>query len=59
MVLQNLNDIGSCNGLLPEGTEPLPEPTLTNHKLGLVAVISKVNSHAMLKISILDFENYQ
>ena len=23
---------GSCNGLLPDGTKPLPEPVLTYHQ---------------------------
>ena len=27
---------GSGNGLLPDGTKPLPEPMLTNHQWGLV-----------------------
>ena len=27
-----------ANGLLPHGTKPLPEPMLTNHQWGLVAV---------------------
>ena len=30
-VTQNLVDIGSGNGLLPDGTKPLPEPMLTSH----------------------------
>ena len=29
-------DIYSGNGLLPDGTKPLPEPMLTNHQLSLV-----------------------
>ena len=37
MVTWNLVNIGSDNGLLPDGTKPLPEPMLTNHKWGLVA----------------------
>ena len=32
-------DIGSGNGLLPDGTKPLPEPMLTSHQQGLVAFI--------------------
>ena len=28
--------IGSGNGLLPDGTKPLPEPTLTLHQRGSV-----------------------
>ena len=30
--------IGSVNGLLPDGTKPLPEPISTNHQYGLVAI---------------------
>ena len=30
-------NIGSGNGLLPDGTKPLPEPMLTYHQSGLVA----------------------
>ena len=30
-------NIGSGNGLLPDGTKPLPEPMLTNHQFSLVA----------------------
>ena len=32
-------NIGSGNGLLPDGTKPLPEPRLTNYQRGLVAFI--------------------
>ena len=31
--------MGSCNGLLPDDTNTLPEPMLTYHQLGLVAFI--------------------
>ena len=43
-------NIGLGYGLLPEGTKPLPEPMLTNHRLGSVAIaiISRV-----MKIAIL------
>ena len=37
MTTEILVNIGSGNGSLPGGTEPLPEPKLTNHQLGLVA----------------------
>ena len=30
-------NIGSGNGLLPDGTKPLPEPVLTYHQSGPVA----------------------
>ena len=31
-------NIGSGNGLLPEGTKPLPKPMLTYHQLGSAAI---------------------
>ena len=31
--------IGSGNGLLPDGAEPLPEPLSIDHQLGPVAFI--------------------
>ena len=31
MVTQIQVNIGSGNGLLPDGTKPLPEPLLTDH----------------------------
>ena len=34
-ILDSIN-IGSGNGLLPDGTKPLPEQVLTNHQQGLV-----------------------
>ena len=37
MTSQNMVNIGSGNGLLAESTKSLPEPTLTNHKWGLLA----------------------
>ena len=33
----SLVNLGSSNGLLPDGTKPLPEPMLTNHQCGVVA----------------------
>ena len=39
MTTEILVNIGSGNGSLPDGTEPLPEPKLTNHQLGPVAFI--------------------
>ena len=33
-------NIGSGNGLLPDGTKPLPEPMLTNHQWSPVTLIS-------------------
>ena len=34
MASQNLVNIGSGNGLLPDGTKPLPEPMLIYHYIG-------------------------
>ena len=39
MELEILVNTGSGNGLLPDGTKPLPEPMLTYHQLGPVAFI--------------------
>ena len=38
MVTQMWVNIGSGNGLLPDGTKPLPEPMLTHHQCGSVAL---------------------
>ena len=43
MVTKNWVNIGSGNGLLPDGTKPLPEPVLTNHHWGLVALLPNGN----------------
>ena len=37
MATQIIVNIDSGNGLLPDGTKPLPVPILTNHQLSLVA----------------------
>ena len=62
MILEN---IGSGNGLLPDGTKPLPEPMLTYHQRGSVAFFWEQVSQELLKVSIQDmslkiwhFENY-
>ena len=39
MVTEILVNIGSGNGLLPDGTKPLPEPMLTDHQLSPVTFI--------------------
>ena len=39
MALEILVNTGSSNGLLPDGTKPLPEPVLTYHHLGTVMFI--------------------
>ena len=39
MVMEIWVNIGSVNGLLPDGTKPLLEPMLTYHQLGPVAII--------------------
>ena len=40
MVSCNLVNIGSSNGLIPDGNKPLPEPVLTFHQWGIVAFSS-------------------
>ena len=37
MTIEILVNIGLGNGSLPDVTEPLPEPKLTNNQLGCVA----------------------
>ena len=51
MVSEILVNTGVSNGLLPDGTEPLPEPKVTSEVLWqyLSAIL-----HKILKISILD-----
>ena len=39
MALEILVKTGSGNGLLPDGTKPLPEPMLIYHQQGPVAFI--------------------
>ena len=39
MATQMWVNTGSGNGLVPDGTEPLPEPMLTSHQWGAVAFI--------------------
>ena len=46
-----LDNIGSGNGLLPDGTKPLPEPMLTYHQRGSVAYFWE---QELLKVSIQD-----
>ena len=38
MVSQISVNIGPGNGLVPDGTKPLPEPMLTYHQWGYVAL---------------------
>ena len=59
MVAGILVNIGSGNGLLPDGTMPLPEPMLTYHHYGPVMFIRGqfhlgYHSHQSLKL----VENY-
>ena len=55
MASQNLVSIASGNGLLPDGTKPLPEPMLTCHQSGSVAVTRQHKLYqGMLKISITE-----
>ena len=46
---------GSGNGLLPDGTKPLPEPILTNHQQGVTAFIwGQLILQEMLQMYIID-----
>ena len=38
MASWNLDNIGLGNGMLPDGTKPLPEPMLTNYQWGHVVL---------------------
>ena len=54
MATQIWVNIGTGNDLLPDGTKPLPEPMLTYHKYGPVAITqelfyNKYLSHQLLK----------
>ena len=42
MVTEIWVNIGSGNGLLTDGTKPLPEPMLTYHKYGPVAITQEL-----------------
>ena len=46
-------NIGSGNGLMPDGTKPLPEPMLTYHQLGRVAFTWWQYSLEMLTMSLI------
>ena len=54
MVSKNLDKIVTGNGLVPDGTKPLPESMLTNHQVRSGGIPLKASSVDMLKISILD-----
>ena len=42
MALEILVNTGSGNGLLPDGTKPLPVPMLTYHQYGPVAFFDDI-----------------
>ena len=48
-----LDNIGSGNGLLPDGTMPLPEPMLTSSE-GFCGILLRAVSQELLKVSIQD-----
>ena len=50
-VTQSWVNIASGNGFLPDGTKPLSEPRMTNHKWGLHL---RTISQKTVKISALD-----
>ena len=52
-------NIGSGNGLLPDGTKPLPEPMLTDHQWSPSGIHIRAISQEMPQPSISNlFENY-
>ena len=52
MAPNNWVNIGSADGLLPNGTKPSAEPMSIDHQRGIVTL--RTNSQEMLKISVLD-----
>ena len=42
MVSEILVNTGSCNGLLPDGTKPLPDPMLTYHLISFCDIYPKI-----------------
>ena len=50
------SNTGLGHGLLPDGSKPLPEPTLTNHQCGLVGIFT---GNAKDNYPWYEFENYQ
>ena len=62
-------NIGSANGLLPDGTKPLPEPMLTDHQwspsdIHIRAILQEMPQPSVtkicLKITYLNFySNFQ
>ena len=45
-------NIGSGNGLLPDGTKPLPEPLLNDHQWSPVKIYIRASSQEMPQSSI-------
>ena len=52
-----LIDIGSANGLLPDGTKPLPEPMLTYHQVGSVTLTRPIQESLKIPIDEMCFKN--
>ena len=45
-------NIGSGNGLLPHGTKPLPEPMLTYHHKGPMAILLEIPEPSSTNITL-------
>ena len=50
-------NIGSGNGLLPDGTKPLPEPIMTYHEGGPVAItlrtiLLEIHQPSIIKVTL-------
>ena len=54
MAAKNWVNIGSGNGLLPDGTKPLPEPMLTDNQWGIVAFTWGQFHNKYSRLSILN-----
>ena len=51
MATENWVNIGSGNGLLPDGTKPLPKPMLTYHQWGSLKIPQIAVTKMSLKIT--------
>ena len=51
-------NIGSSNGLMPDGTKPLPEPMLTDHQSSDIYIRAISQEMSQQSITKNLFENY-
>ena len=58
MVSTSLDNIGSDNGLSPDGTNPLPEPTMAKRQWGIVAATGNFTENSRDISSWYEWKNY-